>query len=51
MQEYQAAAQDFVPLMLASISTSMRRTFSRPSSSSSDGYYKAALPEVYNLLD
>lgn len=54
-QDYGSSANDFIPVMLQSITTSMRRSYARhsgTSSASSDGgYIKPALPAVYNLLD
>lgn len=53
LQEYGSSADNFIPVVLQSISSSMRRSYARSgaSSMSSDGGYgKIALPEVYGLF-
>ena len=52
-QEYNSAAKDIIPVMLKSISSSMRRSYARSGSSSSSsdgGYTKIKLPDVYGIV-
>ena len=54
VHEYGSSAENFIPVMLQSISTSMRRSYARSASSSisSDGGYgMVVLPDVYNVLN
>ena len=51
MQDYTNSAGDFIPLVLKSVTSSMRRSYrASSSSSSSEGHGKVTLPAVYQHL-